>query len=194
MRQHSGTLLRSRMRLNSAESLEQIQSRVPLRLEPLPSHTSNVVKIQRQMERFMSKDSLSHRGPSMFSISVQTPHHPAHPEKIQLGLPQTGAPLWSVRQTRSKDVTPINSPSRSKEATPISGNRSSHSRFNSPYIEAEFPQQPTGAPSILTQMSSALKQTSTLTEEELSCTDSVPKYHEFKFKLMRDDPLLKVNA
>lgn len=194
LRQHSGTLLRSRVRLNSAENVEQSEARLPLHLEPLPSHPSNVVKIQRQMERFMSKGSLGRRMPSMLCLSVQIPHLPAHPEKLQLRLPQNKAELWSARQTRSKDVTPVCSPSRSKDSTPIPDSRGSHSRFNSPYIEPASPQDSIGVAAILTQMSTALKQSGQLTEEEFSRTDSAPKYHEFKFKLMRDDPLLKVKT
>jgi len=194
LRQHSGTLLRSRVRLNSAENLEQMEARLPLHLEPLPSHPSNVVKIQRQMERFKSKDSFGYRKPSMLCLSVQIPHLPAHPERLQLHLPQNGAALWSSRQTRSKDVTPVCSPSRSKESTPFPDSRESHSRFNSPYIESTSPQDSIEVAAILTQMSTALKQSTHLTEEDFGRTDSAPKYHEFKFKLMRDDPLLKVRT
>lgn len=187
MRQHSGVILRSRIGLSDMETGQSVEIRNHLRLDPLPSHPRDVIKIQRQIETFVGKKSLGKRTPSMLNISIQMPNLPAHPEKVQLKLKHSNTKLWGDRRTRSKDVTPYHSPTISKEPSPTPKDRT-ELKFNSPYADSSGPQD---TASILTQMSSVLKQSSQLTQEELSHTDSVPRYHEFKFRLMTDDPLLK---
>ena len=174
-RPHSGSL---RLRSSFAETALPHETRPPPRLQPLPSHRRDVVKIQREIRNYEGKKAAVQPSPSMLRISMQMSHILSHPDRMQLTVTHP-TNMWTDRLTRSKDVTPCHSPCGSKEVSPAR-------KFNSPYAEVELRQD---SAAILTQMSSALKQSSQLTEEEFSRTDSVPKYHEFKFKLMTDDPL-----
>ena len=158
-----------------------------VRLDPLPSHRNDVVKIQHQIQRFMRRSSRSHHNlhsiDSRLHLGTSTPH----PRLTSQVLFPPKSPVTSPISLKSD----LGSQGRVWPQTP--------DKFNSPYVEEqkqgeeELVKKQTSIVEVLTQMSSLTKQSSSVKiDEEFSCTDSVSKYHEFKFRLLSDDPLLKV--